>query len=71
MARLFTIVAEFRGTTCVSQVDASVEYEAVNAWAGKLREERPFGRASSCLAKSAEAELASLPPVAIIGVATV
>ena len=55
----------------MSQVTALDEYDAVRAWAGRLRTERPFGRASSYLTKSAEADLASLPPAAISGVANV
>jgi hypothetical protein len=69
--RLFTFVCEFRGTTHVSQVSAPDEHDAVLAWAGALRTERPFGRASSYLANAAEADLADYPPVAIKGVSNV
>ena len=70
-ARLFTFVCEFRGTTHVSQVRAPDHHDAVRAWAGTLRTERPFGRASSYLARTAEADLAEFPPVAIRGVSNV
>jgi hypothetical protein len=70
-ARLFTFVAEFRGTTHVSQVSAPDECDAVSAWAKTLRTERPFGRASSYLAKAADVDAAAFPPVAIKGVANV
>lgn len=70
-ARLFTIICEFRGTTYVAQVSASDQEDAVLAWAGRLRLERPFGRASSYLAKSAESDLASYLPVAIKGISNV
>jgi len=69
--RLFTIISEFRGTTSVTQVSARDQEDAVLAWAGKLRLERPFGRASSYLAKSAEADLEGYPPVAIKGISNV
>lgn len=55
----------------MSQVSAPDEHDAVLAWAGALRTERPFGRASSYLAKAAEADLADYPPVAIKGVSNV
>lgn len=55
----------------MSQVLAPDEHGAVVAWAGALRIERPFGRASSYLAKAAEADLADFPPVAIKGVSSV
>jgi hypothetical protein len=70
-ARLFTFVCEFRGTTHVSQVSAPDEQDAVRAWAGTLRAERPFGRASAYLAKAAEARVAGSPPVAIEGISNV
>lgn len=55
----------------MSQVSACDERDAVLAWAGKLRKERPFGRASSYIAKSAESDLADFPPVAIKDVSNV
>lgn len=55
----------------MSQVSAPAEHEAVLAWAGTLRTERPFGRASSYLAKAAEADVAANPPIAIKGVSNV
>ncbi len=71
-ARLFTFVSEFRGTTNVSQVCALDEQDAVRAWARTLRTERPFGRASSYIGKTAEADLAEkAPTVAIRGVSNV
>lgn len=71
-ARLFTFVSEFRGTTNVAQVCAPDERDAVRAWAGTLRTERPFGRASSYIGKTVEADLAEkIPPVAIRGVSNV
>jgi hypothetical protein len=70
-ARLFTIICEFRGTTYVAQVSAPDQEDAVLAWARKLRLERPFGRASSYIAKFAEADLAGYPPVAIKGISNV
>ena len=68
---LFTFVCEFRGATSVSQVRAPNQNDAVCAWAGKLRTERPFGEASSEIAKTAEADLAEFPPVALEGVSKV
>lgn len=71
-ARLFTFVSEFRGTTNVSQVSAPDEQEAVRVWARSLCSERPFGRASSYIGKTAVADLTEkLPPVAIRGVSNV
>jgi hypothetical protein len=55
----------------VSQVSAPDQDDAVRAWAVTLRTERPFGRASSYLAKAAEAGLAEFPPVAIKGVSNI
>jgi hypothetical protein len=59
-ARFFTFVAEFRGTTNVSQVFAGDEEKAVELWTQKLGTERPFGRASAYLAKSSFNELGSV-----------
>ncbi|EIZ79891.1 hypothetical protein WSK_1485 [Novosphingobium sp. Rr 2-17] len=71
-ARLFTFVCEFRGATNVSQVSAPDEQGAVREWARRLRTERPFGRASSYIGKTAEADLKDkLPPIAIRGVSNV
>ena len=55
----------------MSQVIAPDERDAVRAWAAALRAERPFGRASSYLAKAAEAGIAEYPPVAIKGIENV
>ena len=55
----------------MSQVFASDELDAVRSWSGTLRSERPFGPASSYLAKAAEADLADFPPVVIEGVSNV
>jgi len=69
VSRLFTFVSEFRGTTYVSQVSASDEHDAVRVWADTLRRERPFGRASSYLAKAAGSE--GFSPVVIGDLANV
>jgi hypothetical protein len=69
--RVFTFVCEFRGTTHVSQVSATDEHEAVRLWAGVVRSERPFARASSHLAKSAESGASSFQPVALSGLSSV
>jgi hypothetical protein len=69
--RLFTFVCEFRGTTHVSQVSATDEHDAVRLWGGVLRQERPFGRASTALAKSAEGGASSFEPIALSGLSTV
>lgn len=71
-ARLFTFVAEFRGTTYVSQVCAPDERDAVRVWVRTLQSERPFGRASSYIGRTAAALLEEkFPPVAIGGVSNV
>ena len=70
-ARLFTFVCEFRGTTHVSQVSATDEYEAVRIWAGVVRSERPFARASSHVAKSAESGGSGFQPVALSDLSSV
>jgi hypothetical protein len=71
-ARLFTFVSEFRGTTNVAQVCAPDERDAIRAWAETLRIERPFGRASSYIGKTAVADLEEkLPPIAIRGIPNV
>jgi hypothetical protein len=64
-ARLFTFVSEFRGTTHVSQVSATGEHEAVRICAGVVRSKRPFARASSHLAESAESSESGFLPVAL------
>ena len=70
-ARLFTFVCEFRGTTHVSQVLATDEHEAVRIWAGVVRSKRPFARASSHLAKSAESSESGFQPVALSDLSSV
>jgi hypothetical protein len=69
--RLFTVVSEFRGTTDVRQVSASDERAAVRAWVGTFREEPPFARASTYLAKSIGAYQNDFPPIALEGIANV
>ena len=69
--RVFTFVCEFRGTTAISQVMASDEREAVPVWAESLLAEKPFGRASTYLARSAARGDTSFMPVGIIGLANV
>jgi hypothetical protein len=70
-ARLFTFVCEFRGTAAISQVMASDERKAVSIWAESLLAERPFGRASTYLARSAARGDSSFEPVGISGLASV
>ena len=70
-ARLFTFICEFRGTTAISQVMASDELEAVSVWAESLKVEKPFGRASTYLARSAARGGTSFQPVQISGLSNV
>jgi hypothetical protein len=70
-ARLYTFIAEFRGTTTIAQVTASDEREAVLVWAQSLEAEKPFGRASSYLARSAARGDTSFEPVGISGITSV
>ena len=69
--RFFTFVSEFRGTTALSQVMASDKREAVSVWAEGLQAEKPFGRASIHLAKSAARGDTSFEPVGISGLNSV
>jgi len=69
--RLFTVIADFRGTTHIAQIPAQEEKAAVLGWAALLRTERPFGRASTYIARSIETEMDEFPPVAIRGTANV
>jgi hypothetical protein len=55
----------------VSQVSAADELDAVRNWGAVVRKERPFGRASAYLARSAENDVSLFEPVAISGVANV
>ena len=55
----------------MSQVCAPNEKDAVHAWVETLRTEHPFAKASSYLAKTAEADVAQFPPVAVNGVSNV
>lgn len=70
-ARLFTFVCEFRGTTAISQVKAIDEREAVLVWAERLQAEKPFGRASAYLTRSATRGDTSFMPVEINGLTNV
>ena len=69
--RFFTFVSEFRGTTALSQVVANDEREAVSVWAKGLQAEKPFGRASTYLARSAARGDTSFEPIEIDGLTSV
>lgn len=69
--RFFTFVCEFRGTTHITQVSARDEQEAIRVWVSIIRRERPYGRASAAVAKSAEAGAGGSPPVPLVGLVNV
>jgi hypothetical protein len=69
--RCFTFISEFRGTNAIAQVTASDVRHAVSVWAESIAAEKPFGRASTYLARSAARGDASFKPVGINGLASV
>jgi hypothetical protein len=71
IARLFTFVCEFRGSTAISQVMATDQREAVSVWADGLKAEKPFGRASASFAKAAARGDTSFEPIEISGLSSV
>lgn len=51
--QLFTILCEFRGGTYVSQIRASNEQHAFEAWADVLRRDQPMGAEADQIATEA------------------
>jgi hypothetical protein len=71
VARMFTIISEFSGTTNVIQVSASGVLEAAKGWARQIGGEMPFGPSSSRLAEAIEESLQTHPPTPVAGMVKV
>jgi hypothetical protein len=65
--RKYTIVCEFRGGTYVSQVSATDEHGAIDAWTSYLVCNQPIPRVSKHLAKAVAARISETAPIALDG----